>query len=75
MRNDLAITQYHLHDFAGCKRTLEPLREDAAKTDEQLEYPVFALEARLPGIHAARTNIKLCTDSQATDASKSRGGP
>jgi len=67
MRNDVAITQYHLHDSAGCLRTLEPLREDADKTDSDLEsnYPVFALDLRLPGIHAARTNLKLCRAARA----------
>jgi len=68
MRNDLAITQYHLHDLAGCRQTVEHLREDAAKTDEELksQYPVFAQDARLPGVSAARTNLKLCrTDGAA----------
>jgi len=62
LRNDVAITQYHLHDAAGCLQTLEPLREDADKSDSDLEsnFPVFALDQRLPGIHAARTNLKLC---------------
>ena len=75
MRNDLAITQYHLHDYAGCKHTLEPLREEATKTDEELQYPAFALEARLPGIHAARANLKLCSDSQASNSLKSADVP
>jgi hypothetical protein len=65
MRNDLAITQYHLRDFAGCRVVLEPLRVDAAKTDEQLkeEYTEFALEVRMPGIRVTRTNLKLCDGS------------
>lgn len=67
LRNDMAITQYHLHDAAGCLRTLEPLREDADKSDGELEssYPPFALELRLPAIRAARTNLKRCRASQA----------
>jgi hypothetical protein len=72
MRNDVAITQYHLHDAAGCLRTLEPLREDADKTDADLEssYPVFAQDLRLPGIHAARTNLKLCRAAHASTAAQ-----
>lgn len=72
MRNDLAITQYHLHDATGCLRTLEPLREEAEKTDATLEtsYPAFALETRLPGIRATRTNLKLCRSAGAASPAR-----
>ena len=37
IRNDLAITQYHLNDYAGCLKTLEPLAEYAGMTSDQLK--------------------------------------
>jgi hypothetical protein len=62
LRNDIAITQYHLHDLAGCLETLAPLRDEAAKSDEQLEaeYSLFMMQNRRASIHAARTNLRLC---------------
>jgi len=62
IRNDLAITQYHLHDYAGCKNTLESFREETSKSDEQLksQYSAFEEGSRLPIVRAARTNLKLC---------------
>jgi hypothetical protein len=64
LRNDLAITQYHLHDVAACQRTLEPLREDAAKTDDELRetYPEFSVEEHLKIARSTRTNLKLCDE-------------
>ncbi|HZP68261.1 MAG TPA: hypothetical protein VFB32_18300 [Rudaea sp.] len=62
IRNDLAVTQYHLRDRAGCLATLEPLAKDAAKSDDALldDYPPDAAKVYLPLVAAARTNFKLC---------------
>jgi hypothetical protein len=62
VRNDLAITQFRLGDRAGCLKTLEPLAEDAAKTDQGVKdsYPPADAEDILPVARAARTNLKLC---------------
>lgn len=60
--NDLAITQYRLNDFEGCRKTLEPLAADAAKTDDKIreEYPPADYENYLPAVRAARHNLGLC---------------
>lgn len=62
VRNDLAITQYRLGDRAGCLKTLEPLAEDAARTDQGVKenYPPADAEDILPVVRAARTNLRLC---------------
>jgi hypothetical protein len=62
MRNDLALAQFKLGDRAACLKTLQPLREDAAKTDSDLkdEYPPVEAEIYGPVVRAARTNLKLC---------------
>lgn len=62
VRNDLAITQFRLGDRAGCLKTLEPLAEDAARTDEGVKenYPPADAEDILPVVRATRTNLKLC---------------
>lgn len=62
LRNDLAITQYHLGDFAACISTLAPLAEDASKTDAEVlnSYPPSDAESFLPSVRAARVNLKLC---------------
>lgn len=63
IRNDLAITQYHLNDFAGCLKTLEPLAEYAGLTLEQLKenFPPSDAEVMVPIAKSARTNIRLCS--------------
>jgi len=60
--NDLAVTLYHLHDRAACLSVLEPMAEDAAKTDDAIRenYPPTDADAYLPLVKAARTNLKLC---------------
>ena len=62
IRNDFAITQYRLRDLDGCLRTLEPLREDALKTDAELRelYPQFSADDHVRNAHAARANLRLC---------------
>ena len=62
LRNDLAITQYKLRDYAGCRKTLEPLVEDARRTDEELRenYPPTDAETVIPFARATRTNLGLC---------------
>ena len=62
MRNDLALTQFKLHDRAACLRTLAPLAESADKTDDAIkeEYPPADAEIYLPVVRATRTNLRLC---------------
>ncbi|WP_442782027.1 hypothetical protein [Collimonas fungivorans] len=62
IRNDLAITQYHLGNFSGCLNTLEPYAEDAAMTTNEAlkDYPPADAEAYSGILDSARTNIKLC---------------
>ena len=62
VRNDLALTQFKLGDRAACLKTLEPLAEDAARTDQGVKdyYPPADAEDILPVVRATRTNLKLC---------------
>jgi hypothetical protein len=62
IRNDLAITEYKLGNTAACRQILEPLADDAAKTDEDLRgnYPPADAESYMPVIKATRTNLRLC---------------
>lgn len=62
MRNDLALVQLRSGDAAACLRTLEPLAEDAAISDKQIEDNLPPTDATnwLPVVKAARTNLKLC---------------
>jgi hypothetical protein len=62
MRNDLALTQFRLGDAAACLRTLEPLAQDAAKSDAQIRDDFAPTDADnwLPVVKATRTNLKLC---------------
>jgi hypothetical protein len=66
LRNDLAITQYHLGRLADCRKTLEPLMEDASKTDEELQenFPPSDYESYLPIAKATRHNAKLCAQQR-----------
>lgn len=61
--NDLAITQFKLGRPADCLATLDPLREEAAKTDDELkeEIPPSDQYDWLPVIKATRANLKLCS--------------
>lgn len=62
--NDLAVAQYHLGRLADCRKTLEPLAEDAARSDEELKklYLPTDFEVILPTVRAARHNLKLCAE-------------
>ena len=61
LRNDLAVTLFHLHERGACLATLEPLAADAAGSDDDLlERGVVEAEVMRPLVHAARTNLKLC---------------
>ncbi len=62
IRNDLAVTLYHLQDRAACLSVLDPLAADAAKTDDAIreDYPPTDADDYLPLVKAARTNLKLC---------------
>lgn len=57
--NDLAITQYHLGRLADCRKTLEPLAKDLARTDES-SLPPLDLELYLSLAKATRHNLRLC---------------
>lgn len=62
IRNDLAVTLYHLHDRTACLSTLDPLAADAAKSDAGIRenFPPTDADDYLPLVKAARTNLKLC---------------
>lgn len=60
IRNDLAITQYHLGHPIDCLKTLEPLAVNAASLDEELNLAPSDAFDYLPILHAARTNLRLC---------------
>lgn len=62
IRNDLALAQYKAGDAAACLQTLQPLAEDAAKTDAELRdnYPPSDADVKVPIIAAARINLNLC---------------
>ena len=62
MRNDIALTQFKLNDRAACLKTLQPLSEDAARTDDGIRenYPPADADIFLPVVRATRTNLKLC---------------
>jgi hypothetical protein len=67
VRNDLAITQYHLGRYAECLKTLSSLAEDAAKSEDELRenLPPSDYESFLPIAKAARTNLRLCKSRAA----------
>jgi hypothetical protein len=62
MLNDIAITQYKLGQRDACVRTLAPLQEYAAMSDDQVrdEFPPADADNWLPIIKAARFNLGLC---------------
>jgi len=64
IRNDLALTYFKLNDRESCRKTLQPLAESAALSDQELEeeYGIrpMDLAGDLPMIKATRTNLKLC---------------
>jgi hypothetical protein len=62
IRNDLAVTLFHLGRRADCRKTLEPLMEHAARTEEELRRSVAPgdYEDFLPVARAASFNARLC---------------
>ncbi len=62
IRNDLAITQFKTGDKAACLKTLQPLAEDASRTDADIKdgYPPADAEDYLPIVKATRFNLKMC---------------
>ena len=62
MRNDLAITQFHLGDFSGCLTTLKPLAALANMNDQEIlgDKPPFEAEQDIKTARATRTNLKKC---------------
>lgn len=68
LRIDLAVTEYHLGRYADCIATLQPLAEDAARSDADLRerLPPADYENDLPIVQAARTNLRLCQRPAST---------
>jgi len=66
IRNDLAITQYHLKDYSGCLATLAPLAVYARMTSEQIKEEFAQVDASVMEsiVKSARTNIGLCSKKQ-----------
>lgn len=62
IRNDIAITQYHLGQLDECKKTLEPVLEYAHKDEDQLRenLPPGDFDSFLPIAKATWHNKKLC---------------
>lgn len=60
--NDLAITQYHLGLHDACVRTLQPLADDAASSNQALmdRLPPTDYENYLPIVEATRNNLRWC---------------
>jgi len=65
VKNDLAITQYHLYDYSECIKTLEPYAKEASMSDNEIlkKYSIDAAnaDAELRLLRSARTNLKLCS--------------
>ncbi len=66
IKNDLAITRYHLNDFTGCLQSLEPYLKDADLSDaeimEKYGYDAVFADIQLGIVKSVRTNKKLCSD-------------
>jgi hypothetical protein len=74
IRNDLAVTQYHLGLLQQCQKTLEPINNSVGKTGEPLPKTQAALKALLPPTDfenylpiakATWHNWGLCTQKKA----------
>ncbi|MCL1501547.1 hypothetical protein M3O57_20280 [Xanthomonas nasturtii] len=63
LRNDYALTLYKLKDKPGCLSALSKYKQDAARTDDQISEGMApaVVDEYLTVIHAARTNIALCS--------------
>jgi hypothetical protein len=60
VRNDLAITQYHLGHKDECLRILKDTRAAEEASEEQLTLPPADLDSYLPVAKATWYNLKLC---------------
>ena len=62
IRNDLAVTYYHLHDKAKCMAALKPMIGIAEAEPESFreQYPPSDAEGMLAVQAAAATNLRLC---------------
>lgn len=62
IRNDLAVTLYHLNDFAACGKVLEPLSDWAKMSDKEINegFPPTDAASVLSVAKPARTNFRLC---------------
>ncbi len=72
IRNDVAITQYHLKQGAACQKTLAPLHARVGQTGEKLPateqqlqemLPPSDFDVYLPFAKATWHNTKLCTQA------------
>ena len=63
LRNDLALTLHHLKDDQGCLTVLEPLRELAARVDDEVMSPMEPVyeESQRKLAKASVTNLGLCS--------------
>lgn len=62
VRNDLAITLHHLGRKAECVKVLEPLAEEVAQKDEEIEgrYTTAQWAVYKSYVKATRANLALC---------------
>jgi hypothetical protein len=62
LRNDLAVTLFHLHRPADCRAALAPLLETYPGSEDDLRenLPPADFEQMAPILRAARHNAKLC---------------
>lgn len=63
LRNDYALTLYKLKEKSECLSVLSKYKEDTARTDDQISDGMApaVVDDYLAVIHAARTNIALCS--------------
>ena len=63
IRNDVAITQYRNNRSNDCLKTLVPYAADAKRDDKDIvaDWPLTEGDDYLKIVHAARTNIRLCS--------------
>lgn len=60
MANDLALTQNHLGDDEGCRKTLASLVELASTADAKINAPPAEEDVVRSIVRATRTNLRLC---------------
>ncbi|MBA2674122.1 hypothetical protein [Ramlibacter sp.] len=57
LRNDLAITRFHLGDAAGCRAALAPLGEYLKTSDEEFKNTLPPAEADASAVLAQSTRF------------------